>query len=418
MMEANKQHLQDITETLAGITESCEAGIQRRSYSSKFREAVLYIKKEMEKIGLTVREDTVGNLFGMLPGSEVDLPEIMSGSHLDTVRCAGAFDGAAGVVCALEAARMIKESDQPMRHPYTVFGTVGEEGTRFGQVLLGSRFMTGSITNSDLDTVKDLESGESLRSVLSAYGLNGDIQSASLFNRKIKAFVELHGEQGPVLDQSGKEIGIVQSIAGIAWIKVTVIGQAGHSGTVPMGYRKDAGIAAYEMIIDMNTYVMEKYIHSATMTVGQLTLNPGSSNCIPGKAVFTVDFRSGNKEILQDLVETIYQEASVKEKDGYQISVCVLNRRDPVNMNQNIQSAIRESCEELGYSYQYLNSGAGHDSMIFAPFWPTAMIFLPNKDGISHNPKEYISWDEMKKGTEVLYHTLRHLDRLDDEPQN
>lgn len=414
MIEADLKYLKEMIETLAKITEPCEEGILRRSYTPEYREGIRYVSGEMTRAGLTVREDTVGNLFGTLSGTETGLPVLMSGSHLDSVRCAGAFDGIAGVVCALEAARMIQKSGEPLRHPYTVAGIIGEEGTRFGQVLLGSRFLTGDIEESQLDFIKDLENGKTLRKVMEEYGLRGDIKEASLIGQPVKAFVELHGEQGPVLEQAKKEIGIVETIAGIAWLEVTVIGQANHSGTVPMKLRKDAGITAYQMILKLQEYILKYYSERATMTVGQLKLEPGSSNCIPGKAVFTLDFRSGDAAALADLQEKLQKEAEEKMKEGYQISVRLFSRKEPVPMHSEIQKIIQQSCKKLGYSYQYLNSGAGHDSMIFASCWPTAMLFLPNKDGISHNPREFISYEDMKKGAEVLYQTIRQLDGLDD----
>ena len=156
-MESNKNHLKEMIETLYSISEPCEAGVQRQSYSKAYRRGVDYIRQKMDEIGLITKEDQVGNVFGTLEGRESYMPCLMSGSHLDTVRCAGAFDGIAGVVCAIEAARMVKESGQPLRHPFTVVGTIGEEGTRFGQVLLGSQFMTGIFGAEQLDILKGVE---------------------------------------------------------------------------------------------------------------------------------------------------------------------------------------------------------------------------------------------------------------------
>lgn len=410
MTEANQDHLKEMIETMFSISEPCEEGVQRQSYSAAYRKGVDYIKEEMEKVGLITSEDGVGNVFGRLEGEEEELPVLMSGSHLDTVRCAGGFDGIAGVVCAIEAARMVKESGQPLRHPFIVVGTIGEEGTRFGQVLLGSQFMTGVFGEKQLDSIRGVEDGKTMRETMLDYGLSGDISDVRITPEKVAAMVELHGEQGPVLEESRNDIGIVEAIAGIAWLEITVTGESNHSGTVPMNLRKDAGISAYTMILQLNEYIRDNYCGKATMTAGQLTLSPGSANCIPGKCGFTLDIRSGNVDILKKILDYVEVCANEQRKDDMIVEVKTLSYRDPVLMEKSIQEIIAQSCQEMQLSYQYMDSGAGHDSMIFAKRWPTAMLFLPNRDGISHNPAEYIDYDAMKKGTEVLYRTLRHLD--------
>lgn len=409
-MEANYDRLKEMIEGLSSISEPCEAGVQRRSYSKAYRQGVDYIKEKMQEAGLKTKEDEVGNVFGVLEGSESHLPTLMSGSHLDTVRCAGSFDGIAGVACAIEAANMINKSGHPLRHPFTVVGTIGEEGTRFGQVLLGSQFMTGVFGEEQLDLLKGEEDGKTLREAMLEYGLTGDISHVSMRKNSVTAFLELHGEQGPVLEKCGDDIGIVNAIAGIAWLEITITGETNHSGTVPMDQRKDAGICSYSIIMEMNQYLMNQYCGQATLTVGQLTLSPGSSNCIPGKCVFTMDIRSGNANIIKSILGYLKVCSEKQRKNGMIVESRILSYRDPVMMEKSIQEVIEKSCQELGYSYRYMDSGAGHDSMIFAKYWPTAMLFLPNRDGISHNPAEYIDYDAMKKGTEVLYHTIRRLD--------
>lgn len=411
-MEANKNHLKEMIETLYSISESCEAGVQRQSYSEAYRRGVDYIRQKMDEVGLASREDSVGNVFGTMEGSEPGAPCLMSGSHLDTVRCAGAFDGIAGVVCAIEAARMIKKSGRSLRHPFTVFGTIGEEGTRFGQVLLGSQFMTGIFGAEQLDILKGVEDGKTLRHAMKEYGLSDDVNKACIDKDAVCAVLELHGEQGPVLEEEGIDIGIVEAIAGIAWLEITIKGESNHSGTVPMDRRKDAGISAYTMILELNQYITEQFCGRATMTAGQLNLSPGSSNCIPGKCVFTLDIRSGDGDILKNILEKVEICAGELKKNGMIVEMKTLSYRDPVLMDEKLQSDIEKSCQELNLSYRYLDSGAGHDSMIFAKRWPTAMIFLPNRDGISHNPAEFIDFDAMKNGTEVLYRTIRQLDEL------
>ena len=409
-MEANRERLKEMIQTLFTISEPCEAGVQRQSYSAAYRRGVDYIKMKMRESGLVTREDGVGNVFGRLEGTKASLPAIMSGSHLDTVRCAGGFDGIAGVVCAIEAARMIKDSGHPLKHPFTVVGTIGEEGTRFWQVLLGSQFMTGVFGEEQLDSFTGIRDGKTMREAMKEYGLDGDLSGVCIPKENVCAVLELHGEQGPVLEEEKKDIGIVNAIVGIAWLEVTVTGESNHSGTVPMDRRKDAGIGAYEMILSLNRELTGKYLRKATMTAGQLILSPGSPNCIPGKCTFTLDIRSGNEDILKAILESVKRCKKELEETGLKVELRTLSYRPPVLMAKNIQEKIEQSCRTQQLSWRYMDSGAGHDAMIFAKKWPTAMLFLPNRDGISHNPAEYIDFDAMKKGTEVLYETLRFLD--------
>lgn len=411
---ADKKRIKTMIETLRAITEPCECGTQRQSYSSAYREGVSYMRREMEDAGLVTREDGVGNLFGRLDGAQFPQKKIMSGSHLDTVRCAGAFDGIAGVVCAVEAARMIRESGCPLRHTYEAVGMVGEEGTRFGKVLLGSQFMAGIYGEPQLDEFVGIEDGKTMRTALKEYGLTGDLTGVSKREQEVLAFVELHGEQGPILERAGTTVGVVDTIVGLAWLDITVSGQTNHSGTVPMDCRLDAGIGAIDLIHTVNGYVCSSYTGKATMTAGFLQLYPNSSNCIPGKCNFTLDIRSGKEEIIEDIVQKVQAQAELLQKDRrLSVIIKVLTRKKPVHLSPRVQSAIEQACGRSGISHQKINSGAGHDSMVFAPLWDTGMIFLPNKDGISHHPDEWISYEDMEKGTDVLYQTIRILDEED-----
>lgn len=411
MRNADSRRLREMVEALAGISEPCEAGVQRQSYTKEYHDGVRYVKREMEQLGLRTWEDPVGNLFGKLEGQDPGLPALLSGSHLDTVRCAGAFDGIAGVVCALEAARMILESGRPLRHPYAVFGTIGEEGTRFGQVLLGSQFMTGILGEKELDTLRGIKDGKTLRQAIHEYGLSGDVRQAVLAKESVQAVLEIHGEQGPVLEKEAMDIGIVNAIAGIVWLEVEIIGETNHSGTVPMDQRRDAGIGAYTMILRLNQYITEHYTGKATMTAGQMELYPGSSNCIPGRCRFTLDIRSGSSKVLDEILQRVISEQqNILRTLGLVVTIHIMSKREPTPMDKGLQSQIEKSCCRLGYRFRFLDSGAGHDAMVFAGCWPTAMIFLPNRNGVSHNPAEWIDYDYMKKGTEVLYQTIRCLD--------
>lgn len=406
---ADMMRIQSDIERLKTISEPCDAGTTRIGFTQTYRQGADFFKSRMEEAGLAVREDRAGNVYGRLEGTGKQLPVILSGSHLDTVRCAGAFDGIAGAVCALEAARMIKENGISLRHSFEVIGTMEEEGTRFGQVLLGSQFITGVFGESSLDTIRDSE-GITLREISHAY-LPANVCRAYRETEEILAFLELHDEQGPVLESENIDIGIVENIVAISWLTVTVTGFAGHAGTVPMPLRQDAATGACRLVNYIASHTARHYADSATATVGKLELLPGSSNCIPSKCVFTVDLRSGKMSNINELAAFIQEKAKEVAKEyNLDIEVHMDSRKDPIEMDGQLRGMIQESCERLGYSCRNMNSGAGHDAMIFSARWPAAMVFVPCIKGITHNPEEYVFPEALVKGTDVLYQTILALD--------
>lgn len=403
-----KRILADI-ENLKHISEPCEAGTTRIGFTDIYRKGANYFKQRMKEAGLNVREDEIGNVYGRLEGSQKELPAILSGSHLDTVRCAGAYDGIAGAVCALEAARMIKEQGIKLRHPFEVIGTIEEEGTRFGQVLLGSQYITGVFGEKELDTIHD-DTGLSLRKAKESYVLK-DACPAYRTDNEILAFLELHDEQGPILEKEKIDIGIVENIVAVSWLTVTVTGFAGHAGTVPMLYRKDAATGGFQLATQITNYVTQNYVNSATATIGRIELFPGSTNCIPDKCIFTIDLRSIKLSHIEEITNFIQREAKAAAHNcNVNIEVKINSNKRPIKMNQDLCHVIEKSCEQLGYSYKAMNSGAGHDAMILSSRWPTAMMFIPCRKGITHNPAEYVSPEALSKGTEVLYQAIIALD--------
>lgn len=395
-------------ESLKQITDG--RGTTRVGFTETYRKGSDCFRKSMEQAGLKVREDSIGNLYGLLEGEDKDAPVILSGSHLDTVINAGAYDGIAGAVCALEAARMIKDNGVKLRHSYEVIATNEEEGTGFRQSLLGSMFVTGDLTEDDTDKFRNVE-GKTLKEVLPGFRAK-DAVPALRSKDEVKAFLELHIEQGPVLETAGKDIGIVSSITAIAWMTVTITGFAGHAGTVPMPLRQDPMTGACRLIDTISAHTLENYANTAVLTVGRFGLEPGSSNTIPAKCVFTIDLRSEQMEIVQILIDYIRKTAAeVAEKFKLEIDVNLESLRDPISMDLGLRGLIRQSCDELGYSSHEMFSGAGHDAMIFAKQWPTAMIFIPCYRGISHSPDEYVEPEAIIKGAKVLYETILKVDK-------
>ena len=406
---ADYRRIKTDIEFLKRISEPCPDGTTRIGFTPEYRLGADYMKKRMSEIGLIVREDSIGNIYGRLEGQIKDAPVILSGSHLDTVRCGGAFDGIAGVACAIEVARMIKEKGIKLKHSYEVVGIIEEEGTRFGQVLLGSQFVTGDLGETALDEIVD-QAGVTLRNALTEYNLL-DVCPALRKDNEIKAFLELHDEQGPVLENEQIDIGIVENIVAVSWLTVTVDGFAGHAGTVPMPNRQDAGIGAFRMIDLVNRHVTEKYA-GATATVGCLELFPSSTNCIPSKCVFTIDVRAEKTQYVHEITKFIIEQGKIiGQTCNVDVHVKVNSLKEPVKMDSDIQGMIEKSCSELGYSYRRINSGAGHDAMIFAKKWKSAMIFVPCLKGITHNSAEFVHWDALEKGADVLYKTVLLVDQ-------
>lgn len=406
---ANKMRIQSDIERLKSISEPCDQGTTRIGFTQTYREGADFFKHRLEEAGLTVREDQVGNIYGRLNGAKSELPVIVSGSHLDTVRCAGAFDGIAGAVCALEVARMLKENGVTLQHSYEVIGTIEEEGTRFGQVLLGSKFVTGVFGDKELDTISDPD-GTTLREILKEY-LPMDTFPAYREKNEILAVLELHDEQGPVLETEQIDVGIVENIVAISWLTITVTGFAGHAGTVPMLLRQDAATGACRLIDSVARHTTTNYANSATATIGKLSLLPGSSNCVPSKCIFTVDLRSGKLSNIDTLTSYIKQKAEEIAKEcNVGIQVQIDSRQDAIEMDKNLQAILRDSCKQLSYSYRNINSGAGHDAMVFSSVWPTAMLFVPCEKGITHNPAEFVAPGALAKGADVLYQTILALD--------
>ena len=411
-MTANSEKIKFDIEFLRKVSQPCAAGTTRLSYTDEYKQAAAYIKDKMSETGLEVLEDGIGNIYGRLCGTDAKLPAILCGSHLDSVKCAGAFDGIAGVACALEVARILRRNKRALRHPFVVAALVEEEGTRFGQACMGSKFATGIYSEKELDTFAD-DSGLSLRTALKQYhpqGFCAPFEMEKVIG-KTAAFLELHSEQGPVLERENIDIGIVDKIVSVCWLSVTVTGFAGHSGTVPMTSRRDAGIGSFRMIDAINRFVTEKFPSAATATVGKLELLPGSSNCIPDKCTFSIDLRSPDRNIISEIMEYINKQAAqVKKECAVNVDISIKTDLTPAPLDLDVQKMIKKACNKLEYTSRPINSGAGHDAMVFAEKISSAMVFIPCKDGITHNPLEKMSYASLAKGADVLYETLLQID--------
>ncbi len=407
-MNINLERIVKDIETLATFNATPGKGVTRLSFTKEDRQAREYIKEEMKSIGLKVWEDGYSNLFGRKEGKDPSAPAIMIGSHFDSVINGGPFDGVAGLVAALEVARVLVENKVDTYYPIEVVAMNDEEGVRFGTGLSNSRAMVGVMDEEELDNAVDKD-GISLRQAMIDFGINPDLEDAKRPKDSIKAFIELHIEQGPILEDNGKDIGLVETIVGIDKYDCIFKGKPGHAGTTPMINRKDALIGASEFVLAINRMVKE--VGQGTVgTVGELNVSPNAPNVIPGHVKLSVDIRSNEDENIKTIGNEIIKEVERIEK-SLDIDIEVKNTLyvPPVHMAKEITDIMEKSTKQLGYSYMRMNSGAGHDAMIMAEIAPTSLIFVPSKDGLSHHPDEWTDYEDLKKGVEVMLDTVIQL---------
>jgi len=406
MYKSNVERIKKDIESLARFNATPGNGLTRFTYSKEDRKARDYIKREMANMGLKVYEDAVGTIVGRLEGRQNKAPAVMIGSHFDSVKNGGNFDGPAGVVTGLEIARVLKEKNLTVEHPIEFIAMIEEEGGRFGSGLIASRAMTGNLTRDDLDNYVDSD-GISMAEAMRDFGFDPDrFQESVREPESLKAFFELHIEQGPVLEQSGNEIGLVEKIVGIHQLEVTVNGRPDHAGTTPMNMRKDA--------MDMASKVISKISHFAdnadngtVATVGNLNVHPGAMNIIPGKVTFTVDIRSPKEQCVQRVYADIDQELTdISESMGMNFSIEEKMRVSPLRFSEKILEKMKYHTKKLGYSHKIMSSGAGHDAMMMAQITDVGLLFVPSKNGRSHCPEEWTDYEDLAKGVDVLLNTI------------
>jgi hydantoinase/carbamoylase family amidase len=364
----------------------------------------------MRQAGLKIHIDGIGNIFGRMEGSEPKAPAVLAGSHLDTVIHGGKYDGPVGVIGALEAVRTINENKIPIGSPLEVVCFVGEESSRFGFSTLGSSLVAGEVHPKDLANAVDSQ-GTKLADVLSSLGIAArKLRSLQRDPKSLKAYLELHIEQGPILEAKRRRIGLVTSIAAPSRFKIIFTGRADHSGTTPMEMRKDALVAAAHFI-EYVEKVCRKYASlekgRVVGTVGAMKIEPGVINAVPGRAELSVDIRSisaQSKERVARLVKSYAQEIAHKRSMG--VEVLTIREEDPVPLDRRLLRVTREICDENQIVYEIMPSGAGHDAMQMAKITPAGMIFIPSQRGISHNPLEWTDPDDIGLGTQLLMETM------------
>lgn len=400
-----------IMQTLDKIAEfsSGEKGITRLALSQEDMQARGYMMELMRESGMSIRVDSIGNLIGVMPGTDPDAAPVIVGSHLDSVPEGGRYDGVLGVVAGLAAIRRITANGR-VKHPLELIIFTAEESSRFGYATMGSKTMAGLADLKIWAKAKDPQ-GISFLEALAEAGMAPDkLDSVSRVGEKLHAFVELHIEQGPMLENEGLAIGIVEAIAAPTRLKIKVEGTADHSGATPMDTRQDALVAAAQIVLAVRDVAMEHYPEGTVGTVGNIKVHPGVMNVIPGLAELWVDIRGVDHESIVDTLQEIKDEISIiSEAEGVTISIEVLTSDKPVRLNSMVINTVEAACKEIKIPYRRMNSGAGHDAMHMAAVCPTGMIFIPCAKGISHNPLESVLPEDVMHGTEVLTRTLRAL---------
>ncbi len=385
-----------------------EGGVSRVAFSDADIAGRDYVMGLMREAGLSVRVDAAGNIIGRREGTVSGLPPILFGSHIDSVPHGGNYDGDVGVIGAIECAQVLHEHGVTTRHPLEVIVFTDEEGG-----LVGSRALIGDLGPEALNIVR--HSGKTIRRGIEAIG--GDPDRLSEVKRAqgdLRAFLELHIEQGAYLDREGIQIGVVEGIVGINWWDVTVEGFANHAGTTPMDQRRDAMLAAAHLTLAVNRIVTDTPGRQVG-TVGRIRAEPGAPNVIPGKVVMSLELRDLSAEKIQSLFSRIREEAGgIAERTGTTIRFSPIDATaKPAPTDEGMRRLIAEAATELDLTYKLMPSGAGHDAQDVARIAPTGMIFVPSVGGISHSPEEFTRPEDMANGANVLLQTILKIDHAD-----
>lgn len=405
-MNINIDRLQKNLEALGRIGREKDGGVSRPSFSKADLEARSWLKARLAEAGLAVREDGAGNIFGRLEGSGGKT--VMAGSHIDTVLHGGAFDGAAGVLAALECLERIREEGYRLAKPLEVAAFTDEEGNLVGD-FLGSRAFVGALDSPALESGRTAL-GIPFADILKNTPFTIDsILGAHREAPALEAYLELHIEQGSVLDDEGMPIGIVDVISGKHYRWCSFVGEPCHSGTVPLELRRDAFLGLADFALRATRHVAANH-YGSLVTIGRALVHPGAFSVVPGRADFSFEFRSRSTETLAALERELFILAEeVAAARGLAFLSKIVDATTPVTVPARLTGILGEECNKLGYGRMSLPSGAGHDAQILAAKTETAMIFIPSPDGASHCPEETVRWEDLEKGANLLLNALIRL---------
>ncbi len=390
-------------EGLAEIGAIDGGGVCRMALTDEDRQGRDLVVKWMHELDLEVTVDQIGNVVGIRAGQESGRP-VMTGSHIDTVASGGRYDGNLGVLAGLEVIETLNDSNIITRKPIGVGFFTNEEGSRFAPDMMGSGVHQGAFELKSMLDVLDID-GERVGDELEKIGYAGDTSTGDF---RADSFFELHVEQGPILELEDYEIGAVEGVQGISWNEYRIGGTANHAGTTPMRLRHDAGYVAAAISIEVRRLAKEMGGNQIG-TVGVTKLNPGLINVIAKEALITIDMRNTDEQKLQEAERSIGSFIEqICKAEGVTCSSRTLARFEPVSFDKKMVSLVSETASALGFRVKSMPSGAGHDAQMFAPNCPTAMIFVPSQNGISHNVAEYTEPKHLQAGADVLLQIMLH----------
>jgi beta-ureidopropionase / N-carbamoyl-L-amino-acid hydrolase len=401
-LQLDGARLWDSIMEMAKIGPGVAGGNNRQTLTDADAEGRALFQRWCEAAGLAMGVDQMGTMFCRREGSDPEALPVYVGSHLDTQPTGGKYDGVLGVLAGLEIVRTLNDLDIKTKHPIVVVNWTNEEGTRFAPAMLASGVFAGVIDQDYAYSRRDA-AGLAFGDELARIGWQGDEPVGA---RKMKAFFELHIEQGPILEAEGKDIGVVTHGQGLTWLQVTLTGRESHTGSTPMPMRRNAGLGMAR-ITELVHEVAMSHQPNAVGAIGHVEVYPNSRNIIPGRTVFTIDIRSPSLPVLQDMETRLRAGAAdIAAALGLGIDIEEVGHFDPVTFDEGCVAAVRRAAERLGYSHRNLVSGAGHDACWVNRVAPTAMVMCPCKDGLSHNEAEEITPEWAEKGANVLLHAV------------
>ena len=406
----NKRRLMRDLNSIGRIGLGNHGAVTRLVFSVKELRSRQVLIHLMRQAGLKIHVDLIGNIFGRLEGNDPKAPAVLAGSHLDTVIHGGKYDGPVGVIGALEAVRTIRENHILVQSPLEVVCFIGEESSRFGFSTLGSSLVAGEVRPQDLANAVD-QQGTKLADVLASLGISRrNLNAIKRKPKELKAYLELHIEQGPILEAKNKRIGLVTAIAAPSRFRVVFTGRADHSGTTPMEMRKDALVAAAQLI-EFVEKTCGKFSSMAkgrvVGTVGAIKIEPGVINAVPGRAELAVDIRGITARSKDHVAKLVKQKASaIGKARGVGVEILLIREEHPVALDKGLLRMTSKLCDQRRLDYEIMPSGAGHDAMQMAKITRAAMIFVPSASGISHNPLEWTDPEDICLGAQLLMETM------------
>lgn len=398
----NGERLKQSLETFAEFGKTPNNGVTRLSLSEEDKQARDYLRSCFEELGLTVKIDDIGNMYGTLEGTE-NKPPIVIGSHMDSVKRGGRFDGILGVLAGLEVVRTLVDNGIKPKIPVTVMNVTNEEGARFEPSMMSSGILSGKFDKDEMFAKTDVD-GITFGDAIKQIGYDGDEENRL---KEATAFLELHIEQGPILEKEALSIGVVECVVGMVCYDIEVLGESDHAGTTPMGMRRDALFATNNIITELRER-LSKIDDELVFTMGRINAYPNIHTVIPNRVVFSLEARHQDPEAIKKVEEIIHDitKSQGALKEGCEVRIKKLWDRDTVWFDEKLCKLLDDSAKKLGYPYKRMVSGAGHDAQFIQSIVPSAMLFVPSINGKSHDEDELTTWEDCEKGVNVLLDTV------------